>query len=366
AMIATQVAARLSAALDTQLGVREIFEASTVAALAAKAETHSGSGTRQALVAQERPERLPLSLAQQRMWFLNRFDPESAVDNIPAAVRLSGLVDRQALQIAVADVLARHESLRTRYPEIDGQAFQEIVPTGQVIPDLTPVEVSEATLPQALSELVLTAFDVTVDVPFRARLFEVSPTEHVLALVVHHISADGFSMGPLTRDVMTAYGARVEGGEPGWQVLDVQYADYALWQREVLGDERDADSVISQQISYWRDSLRGLPDQLDLPSDRPRPAVATGRGATHVFDIDAGTQSALAELARSRGTTMFMVMHSALAVLLSRLSGESDIAIGTPVAGRGERALDDLIGMFVNTLVLRTEVDGSRGFAELL
>ncbi|MFE4458186.1 amino acid adenylation domain-containing protein, partial [Nocardia tengchongensis] len=365
-LIATQVAARLSAALDTQLGVREIFEASTVAALAAKAETHSGSGTRQALVAQERPERLPLSLAQQRMWFLNRFDPESAVDNIPAAVRLSGLVDRQALQIAVADVLARHESLRTRYPEIDGQAFQEIVPTGQVIPDLTPVEVSEATLPQALSELVLTAFDVTVDVPFRARLFEVSPTEHVLALVVHHISADGFSMGPLTRDVMTAYGARVEGGEPGWQVLDVQYADYALWQREVLGDERDADSVISQQISYWRDSLRGLPDQLDLPSDRPRPAVATGRGATHVFDIDAGTQSALAELARSRGTTMFMVMHSALAVLLSRLSGESDIAIGTPVAGRGERALDDLIGMFVNTLVLRTEVDGGRGFAELL
>ncbi|WP_460726977.1 amino acid adenylation domain-containing protein, partial [Nocardia heshunensis] len=135
-LIATQVAARLSAALDAHLGVREIFEASTVAALAARAETHSGAGAREKLTAQERPERLPLSLAQQRMWFLNRFDPESAVDNIPAAVRLSGLVDRQALQIAVADVLARHESLRTRYPEIDGQAFQEIVPTGQVIPDL--------------------------------------------------------------------------------------------------------------------------------------------------------------------------------------------------------------------------------------
>ncbi|MGV9840219.1 amino acid adenylation domain-containing protein, partial [Nocardia niigatensis] len=365
-LIATQVAARLSAALDTHLGVREIFEASTVAALAARAETHSGAGTRQPLVAQERPERLPLSLAQQRMWFLNRFDPESAVDNIPAAVRLSGLVDRQALQIAVADVLARHESLRTRFPEIDGQAFQEIVPTGQVIPDLTPVEVSEAALPQALSELVLTGFDVTVDVPFRARLFEVSPTEHVLALVVHHISADGFSMGPLTRDVMTAYGARVEGGEPGWQPLDVQYADYALWQRTVLGDETDAESVISQQISYWRDSLRGLPDQLDLPADRPRPAVASGRGATHVFTIDADTHAKLTELARTRGATLFMVMHSALAALLSRLSGEQDIAIGTPVAGRGERALDDLIGMFVNTLVLRTEVDGGAGFTALL
>ncbi|MFE3262497.1 non-ribosomal peptide synthase/polyketide synthase, partial [Nocardia sp. NPDC059229] len=371
-LTATRVAARVAAALEAQIGVREIFEASTVIDLAARVERHSGSGSRRALVAQQRPERLPLSLAQQRMWFLNRFDPESAVDNIPAAVRLSGLVDRQALQIAVADVLARHESLRTRFPEVNeaqrggAQAFQEIVPTGQVIPDLTPVEVTEAGLPQALSELVLTGFDVTTDVPFRARLFEISPTEHVLALVVHHISADGFSMGPLTRDVMTAYGARVEGGEPGWRPLEVQYADYALWQREVLGDERDTESVISQQISYWRDTLAGLPDQLELPTDRPRPAVASGRGATHMFTIDADTHAKLAELARTRGATLFMVMHSAMAVLLSRLSGEQDIAIGTPVAGRGERALDDLIGMFVNTLVLRTEVDGGRGFGELL
>ncbi|MGV9434899.1 amino acid adenylation domain-containing protein, partial [Nocardia sp. NPDC003648] len=365
-LTATQVAARLSAALETDLGVRELFEASTVVALAARAETHSGTDRRAALVPQQRPERVPLSLAQQRMWFLNRFDPESAVDNIPAAVRLSGLLDRQALQVAVADVLARHESLRTYYPEVAGAAHQVIVPTGKVIPDLAPIETTGAELPQRLSALVLTAFDVTAEVPFRAALFEISPTEHVLALVVHHISADGFSMGPLTRDVMTAYSARVEGAEPAWRPLEVQYADFALWQRAVLGDEDDAESVIAQQISFWGESLRGLPEQLDLPADRPRPAVASGRGATHTFEIDADTHAALAELARSRGATLFMVAHAALALLLSRLSGEHDIAIGTPIAGRGERALDDLIGMFVNTLVLRTEVDGDASFTDLL
>src|SRR5690606_7426828 len=164
---ATQVAARLSSALDTDLGVRELFEASTVAALAARAESRAGAGARAALVPQQRPELVPLSLAQQRMWFLNRFDPESAVDNIPAAVRLSGLLDRQALQIAVADVLARHESLRTFYPEVDGTAYQQVVPTAKVIPDLSPVEVTEAELPARVAELVHTGFDVTGEVPFR-------------------------------------------------------------------------------------------------------------------------------------------------------------------------------------------------------
>ncbi|WP_280372819.1 non-ribosomal peptide synthase/polyketide synthase, partial [Nocardia abscessus] len=363
---ATQVAARLSAALDTDLGVRELFEASTVVALAARAETKAGAGGRAPLAPQQRPELVPLSLAQQRMWFLNRFDPDSAVDNIPAAVRLSGLLDRQALQIAVADVLARHESLRTFYPEVDGAAHQQTVATAKVIPDLTPVDVTEAELPERLAELIGTAFDVTAEVPFRARLFEISPTEHVLALVVHHISADGFSMGPLTRDVMTAYGARVDGGEPAWRPLEVQYADFALWQRQVLGAEDDPNSVISEQISFWSDTLRGLPEQLDLPADRPRPAVASGRGATHVFEIDAQTHAQLTELARTRGATLFMVAHTALAVLLSRLSGEDDIAIGTPVAGRGERALDDLIGMLVNTLVLRTPIESGATFTDLL
>nr|WP_058854020.1 non-ribosomal peptide synthetase [Nocardia jinanensis] len=373
---ATRVAARLSAALDTDLPVRELFEASTVAALAARAETHSGAGGRVPLVPQPRPtqtlpsgevvERAPLSLAQQRMWFLNRFDPESAADNLPIAVRLSGLLDRQAMQIAIADVLARHESLRTYYPEVDGTPFQQVVPTSAVIPDLTPVDVSETDLLARVAEFVSAGFDVTAGVPFRVRLFEVDPTEHVLVLVVHHISSDGFSMGPLTRDVITAYAARIDGGEPGWRPLDVQYADYALWQRQVLGSEDDPDSVLAAQLAYWSTGLAGIPEQLDLPADRPRPAVASGRGAALTFEIDDAVHAELVELARRRGVTFFMVVHAAFAVLLSRLSGESDIVVGTPVAGRGERALDDVIGMFVNTLALRTPIDSGAGFAELL
>ncbi|WP_036529689.1 non-ribosomal peptide synthetase, partial [Nocardia sp. CNY236] len=365
-LTATQVTARLSTTLDTDLGVRELFDAPTVAALAVRAESKAGAGARAMLAPQQRPELVPLSLAQQRMWFLNRFDPDSTTDNMPAAVRLSGLLDRQALQVAVADVLARHESLRTYYPDVNGVGYQQIVPTAQVIPDLTPVEVTEADLPEQLSLVIRTAFDVTAEAPFRAVLFEISPTEHVLALVVHHISADGFSMGPLTRDVMTAYGARVDGGEPGWHPLEVQYADFALWQRRVLGAEDDPNTVISEQVSFWTQELRGLPEQLDLPADRPRPAIASGRGATHAFEIDAGTHARLVELARAEGATLFMVVHAALAVLLSRLSGEDDIAIGTPVAGRGERALDDLIGMFVNTLVLRTPIEGDMPFTGVL
>ncbi|RBO90906.1 non-ribosomal peptide synthase protein (TIGR01720 family)/amino acid adenylation domain-containing protein, partial [Nocardia puris] len=371
---ATQVAARLSVALETDLGVRELFEASTVAALAARTESKAGAGGKAALVPQRRPERIPLSLAQQRMWFLNRFNmgggerfaASAAADNIPAAVRLSGLLDRQALQIAVADVLARHESLRTYYPEIDGVGFQRIVPTAQVIPDLSPIDTTEAELPQRLSEVVLTAFDVTAEVPFRARLFEISPTEHVLALVVHHISADGFSMGPLTRDVMIAYGARVDGEEPAWRPLDVQYADYALWQRAVLGAEDDPESLISGQLDFWRRELAGLVEQMDLPADRPRPATASNRGDTVTFTVPAEVHAALRELAQEHNSTLFMVVHAAFAALLARLSGTEDIAIGTPIAGRGERALDDLIGMFVNTLVLRTQVAPGETFTDLL
>ncbi|MEV0368080.1 amino acid adenylation domain-containing protein, partial [Nocardia fusca] len=375
-LIATQVAARLGRALDVDVPVRALFEAPTVAALAARAELRSEAGGRAALVPQPRPtqvletgevvERVPLSLAQQRMWFLNRFDPDSFVDNIPVAVRLSGDLDTAALAAAVGDVLVRHESLRTFYPEVGGTPFQQVLPAAEVRPELTPVEVAADDLPARLAELVMAGFDVTSSVPFRARLFRLGASEHVLGFVVHHISGDGFSMAPLLRDVVTAYVARTAGDEPGWAPLEVQYADFALWQRQVLGSENDPESVITQQISYWSRELAGLPDQLDLPADRARPAISSGRGATHAFEIDAETHAGLAELARAEGATLFMAVHAAFAVLLSRLSGETDIAIGTPIAGRGERALDDLVGMFVNTLVLRTPVDSGAGFTELL
>ncbi|QCQ92199.1 non-ribosomal peptide synthetase [Rhodococcus sp. SGAir0479] len=365
-LIATQVVSRLSAAVDAQVPVRAVFEASTVEALAAVVAGASGGATRPALVAGPRPDRIPLSLAQQRMWFLSRFEPDSTVNNIPVAIRLSGALDARALQSAVADVVDRHESLRTVFPDIDGVGHQVVRETAE-LGDLLPSEaVAADAILGRVTEMVAAGFDLAREIPVRARLFVVSPTDHVLVFVVHHIAADGFSIGPLTRDVMLAYAARSAGDAPAWAPLPVQYADFTLWQREVLGSEDDPASVLSQQVEYWSSNLAGLPDQLDLPADRPRPAVASNRGATHRFPLPKQLSVAVDELARDRGVTPFMVVHAALSVLLARLGGTSDIAVGTPVAGRGEQVLDDVIGMFVNTLVLRTDVRPSASFDELL
>ncbi|WP_240952953.1 non-ribosomal peptide synthetase, partial [Rhodococcus sp. IC4_135] len=365
-LIATRVAARLGQALDAQVPVRVLFEASSVELLAARVESEVGSGARAGLTARVRPERVPLSLAQQRMWFLNRFDTTSSANNIPVAIRLSGSLDVAALQAAVSDVVARHEILRTVYPEVDGVGFQDILSADRVRLDLSPVGVSESGVVGAVTEFLSAGFDVAVEVPVRARLFAVSESEFVLVFVVHHISADGSSMGPMTRDLMVAYEARSRGEVPGWAPLEVQYADYALWQREVLGSEDDPSSLISRQVEFWSGALAGLPDQLDLPADRSRPVVASNRGANHSFVVGADVHAGLNDVARESNSSLFMVVHAALAVLLARLSSTSDIAIGTPVAGRGEQVLDDLIGMFVNTLVLRTEVDSSESFVDLL
>uniref|UniRef100_UPI002457B83A AMP-binding protein n=1 Tax=Nocardia farcinica TaxID=37329 RepID=UPI002457B83A len=375
-LLATQVIARLGKALDTQLAVRDLFDASTVAALAARAESIAGSGrTRPELTGGTRPERIPLSPAQQRYWFLNQFDTAtSAVDNIPLAVRLSGALDVAALEQAIGDVFARHEVLRTVYPETaDGQGVQVILPAGSHTLDLHPIVVEEAELTERVRELVLTGFDVTQSVPVRAALFRVAgsmdgsqPPTHVLVFVVHHVSGDGWSVGPLARDVMVAYAARSRGEAPGWAPLPVQYADYAIWQRDVLGSEDDPESLISEQVAYWSRQLAGLPDQLDLPADRKRPAVASNRGGVYEFGLDDALVAELDELGRAHGASLFMVVHAAFAALLARLSGSDDIAVGTVVAGRGEAALDDAIGMFVNTLVLRSAVDPAESFTDLL
>uniref|UniRef100_UPI00145FCDFF non-ribosomal peptide synthetase n=1 Tax=Rhodococcus oryzae TaxID=2571143 RepID=UPI00145FCDFF len=364
-LIATRVAARLGSVLGVTVPVRLLFESPTVAALAVRVERDSGSA-RAVLAPRPRPDRIPLSLAQQRMWFLNRFDPESAVNNIPVVVRLSGALDVAALRSAIRDVLGRHESLRTMYPESSDGPSQVIVPAAWVVPDLVPVEVSTDDLSDRVAELVVAGFDVAAEVPIRVALLRATTSEHVLVIVVHHISADGFSMGPLTRDVMAAYVARASGEVSVWSPLAVQYADFALWQREVLGDESDPSSLVARQLGYWRGALSGLPAQLDLPSDRSRPAVRTHSGARVDIPISERTRAGLSDWAAQHNASLFMAVHAGLAVLLSRLSGTSDIAVGTPVAGRGEAELDDLVGMFVNTLVLRTSVEGAESSTELL
>ncbi|WP_301846843.1 non-ribosomal peptide synthase/polyketide synthase [Rhodococcus pyridinivorans] len=361
-LLATQVVSRLGVALDAQVPVRALFESSSVAALAVRVEQEAGRGARIALTKMPRPERVPLSLAQQRMWFLNRFDPRSSTYNLPMALRLTGELDVAALQVSIMDVIDRHESLRTVFPDSPNGPHQVVRAAAEVVPDLTPTRITPDELPASVRRLVFTGLDVTSDVPIRAELFELGDQEHVLALVVHHISADGWSTGPMARDIMVAYTARTEWEEPSWAPLPVQYADYTLWQRQVLGAEDDPQSLISRQLDYWRRTLAGVPDQLDLPADRPRPAVQSYSGATVDFSIDPELHRELVALARTRNASLFMVVHAALSVLLARMSGQDDIAIGTPVAGRGEQALDDLIGMFVNTLVLRTDVDSGTPF----
>ncbi|RDI46227.1 amino acid adenylation domain-containing protein [Nocardia mexicana] len=372
-LIATQAAARLGAALGARIPARLLFEAPTVAGLAAGIEPLADAGGRVPLAPMPRPDRIPLSPAQQRMWFLNQFDTASAANNIPFAVRLSGELDIAALQAAVADVIERHETLRTVYPSEDGTGHQVIVPTERAVPDLEPKPVAPEELEDRLTAFAFAGFDVAAEVPLRIVLLALDSgtpgepaTDHILAIAIHHIAADGASMAPLVRDLMTAYLSRCGGAAPGWDPLPVQYADYTLWQRAMLGAEDDPASEAAAQLAYWRSALTGLPERLDLPIDHPRPAVASGRGGQYAFEIDAETHGRLVELAQDSGASLFMVVHAALAVLLARLSATDDIAVGTPMAGRGERELDDLIGMFVNTLVLRTRVDSSVSFVDLV
>ncbi|MEV6098142.1 non-ribosomal peptide synthase/polyketide synthase [Nocardia sp. NPDC051981] len=378
-LVATRAIARIRESLGVVVDVRDFFDRPTVAALAALAENATaGTGSVPVLASGARPEALPLSPAQQRMWFLNQlaqdgsgtadFDP-AAVDNVVAALRLRGSLDVTALRAAVADLVDRHEILRTHYPQTTGGPVQMIGAAGEsglAELDLTPVETDERELLRAVIAAAARGFDVATRVPLRLRLLRLGADDHALVLVVHHIAADGFSLGPLVRDLVVAYAAREAGMLPGWQPLAVQYADYALWQRAVLGDEADPESTAAREIAFWTAELAELPAQLDLPADRPRPAVSSYRGATYRTSVPAELRAAVEAVAASRQATPFMVLHAALAALLSRLSATTDIAIGTPVAGRGEAALDDLIGMFVNTLVLRTEVRGDRSFAELV
>ncbi|MFE3195213.1 amino acid adenylation domain-containing protein [Nocardia sp. NPDC059240] len=366
-LIATRVSARLAVHFGRAVPVRLIFEAPVVADLAARLAAADAGASGPALVRVERPDLVPLSPAQQRMWFVNRYDPASPAYNVPVALRLSGDLDHAALRAALRDVIDRHETLRTVYPDIDGVGMQRVLAAEDVELDLTPVPVAPDRLVEMVTDTIGRGFDVTTAVPLRVRVFRVEPgAEHVVVLVAHHIATDGFSMAPLTRDVAAAYATRSAGTVPMWEPLPVQYADYTLWQRDRLGSEDDAESLAARQVRYWTQALAGVPDHLELPTDRPRPARASHRAAEYVTRVDRELTTAIERCAREHRATPFMVVHAALAVLLARLSGSGDVVIGTPVAGRGVRELDDLVGMFVNTLVLRTGIRPGEAFGELV
>ncbi|MFJ8332074.1 amino acid adenylation domain-containing protein [Streptomyces sp. NPDC094437] len=405
-LLATRLVGRARHAFGAELGVRDIFEAPTAARLAARlagraeqARATSTEGAEEvpalrppltAVPGADRPAPLPLSDAQRRIWFLHRMEGPSPTYNIPYTVRLSGTLDRNALRAALADLVTRHESLRTVFPvahgadaphgpdtgqaegsvvgPVDGEPVQQVLPPSRAVPELHVTDLSgerdrAMRLDAALAAASRFAFDLAAHPPLHVRLFRLAPDEHVLLLLVHHIACDDWSLAPLGTDLAEAYAARRTGHAPAWPALPVQYADYTLWHTALTA----ADSELAQrQLEFWRTQLSGLPDQIELPSDRRRPPVASHRGATVPVRIDAALHDTLRRLARRHGATVFMTLHAALAALLTRLGAGTDLAIGTPVAGRTDHALDELVGFFANSLVLRTDTSGDPSFAELL
>ncbi|MGW0538458.1 amino acid adenylation domain-containing protein [Streptomyces sp. NPDC003032] len=365
-LLATRLVSRVRTALGAELSIRDLFEAPTVAQLAALVDRTALSARTGVRRADPRPDRMPLSYAQQRLWFLNKVEGANPTYNIPAALQLSGPFDADALRAALADVAERHEVLRTVFAEDDEGPYQSVLHGPAARPELIVEQVAGDDIETRLEAAARHRFDLGSQVPWRVRLFECGGDERVLFLLMHHIAGDGWSMPLLVRDLTTAYAARAASKAPKWAPLPVQYADYTLWQREVLGTEDDPESPISQQLAYWEKALKDLPEELALPCDRLRPAVGTHRGGTVEFEVPATLHAGLEQLARSTRTTPFMVIQSAIAVLLGHLGAGHDIPIGTPVAGRTDDTLGELVGFFVNSLVLRTDTSGDPTFGELL
>ncbi|MGW1208835.1 amino acid adenylation domain-containing protein [Streptomyces sp. NPDC002499] len=361
-VLATRLVARIRADLGAVVPLRAVFDTPTVAELATLLTPVLGTPAERspALRPTRRPDPVPLSSAQARLWFLYRLEGPSPTYNIHTAIQLSGPLDPTALRTALNDVVARHESLRTVFPDDDGTPRQVVLPARDAEVPFSVRAASAAELDALLREEAAYAFALDTEIPVRATLFALAPDEHVLLLLVHHIATDGWSADPLLRDLETAYSARLAdaGTAPDWPPLAVQYADYTLWQRSLGGQDA--------QLDYWRQALEGLPEELQLPVDRPRPAVPGYQAGAIDFTLDADVHTALRDLAAETGGTVFMALQSALAVLLGRLGAGDDIPLGTPVAGRGDAALDDLVGLFVNTLVLRTDLSGDPTFRALL
>ncbi|HEV3051338.1 MAG TPA: condensation domain-containing protein, partial [Longimicrobium sp.] len=366
-LLATRLLSRVQNALAVVVPLRALFDGPTVAELAARVDALRQGGARALppVVVVDRDRPLPLSFAQERLWFLDRLEAGSAY-NLPAALRLTGALDAPALERSLGEIVCRHEALRTVFREGDGDAVQVIVPfAGFTIPfeDLSGLdEADRATeVRRRAREDAARPFDLAEGPLFRATLLRVADEEHVLLLCIHHIVFDGWSSGVLFRELGALYAAFVRGEGDPLPPLPVQYADYAVWQREQLQGE-----VLGRQIGYWKERLAGAPALLELPTDRPRPPVQSHRGARERFDLPRELLDRLQALGRSEGATLYMVMLGAFQLLLSKYSGSEDIVVGSPIAGRTRREVEELIGFFANTLVLRTDLSADPSFRELL
>ncbi|MEU6238393.1 amino acid adenylation domain-containing protein, partial [Kitasatospora sp. NPDC047058] len=368
-LLANRLVGALRAEFGVELRLREVFAAVTVAAQAELVErlrSAAGDGEGDGgpaggtaaplppVVPADRSRPLPLSFAQQRMWLFDRFAPGNPAYHVPTAVRIGGELDPVALAAALRALTARHEVLRTVLPEADGVPTQRVLPAGEA--PLTVRDLADGERAQTVVDaFVARPFDLAAEVPLRALLLRVAPDEHVLVLVIHHIALDGWSMGVLVEDL----GALYDGRE--LPPLPVQYADYACWQAD-----RAAEGRWTGQLAHWRERLAGPLPVLELPADRPRPAVPSLAGGVHEFELPGELTGRLRALGARHGATLFMVLLAGYQTLLGRLSGAEDVLVGTPVAGRGQHELDGLVGCFVNSLALRGDLSGDPAFTGLL
>jgi len=367
-LLAVRVISRIRAGLGVEVPLRAFFEGPTVRELARRVEALRREGAVQLPPVEpvERTGAPPLSFAQERLWFIERLQPGTSVYNIPLPLRLRGPLDVAALEGALGAVVRRHEALRTTFREVDGAPVQVVAPwDGFALPvdDLSALDedAREAALRRHAQEDAARPFDLVAGPLVRARLLRLGDDDHALLLCLHHVAADGWSLGILYRELAELYGAAREGREPALPPLPVQYADYAAWQRRHLAGE-----ALDAQLAWWKARLAGAAALLELPADRPRPAVATHRGGLEPVRLSAARAASLQALARREGATLYMVLLAAFQALLARYGGGTDVVVGSPVAGRTRAEVEPLIGPFVNMLAMRTDLGGDPAFGELL
>ncbi|MCB1033211.1 MAG: non-ribosomal peptide synthetase, partial [Acidobacteria bacterium] len=367
-LLATQVISRLRDALGVEVPLRDLFEHPTVAGLAAAAQDalQTGGTAMPPLEKVPRDERLPLSFAQQRLWFIDQLEPESPAYNMPMPLRLKGALDGALLDRALSEVVRRHEVLRTRFDSADGRPHQVIQEAEAVF--LPRVDLRGLGGEESLHEArrlsrrdASSPFDLARGPVMRGSLLLLGEGDHVVLFNLHHIAGDGWSTGILVDEVSELYSAFAQGREPDLPQLPVQYADFAAWQRGWLQGE-----VLEGELAHWRQRLEGAPPYLDLPTDRPRPQDPLRRSETVRWDLSPELSASLRHLGRKRGATAFMTLAAAFQLFLGRLSGQGDVSLGTPIAGRTQRQVEGLIGFFVNTLVLRTRFSPGDSFEEVL